>query len=171
MHPHRETTISMFCDGGVILMKTISYIFTSLVACHVMTHQPLYFIVFYGTTVITWHIWIDKRKSRNNETHRGGIYFWKTIPLAHLFLCSAAPIQNYFSQFTFYTSFTCSDSNETHQHISHRTRALWTPSPLTHPHRLCSPTCKSPHSTWHRETSTHIGHAPCEWSPALFAHM
>ena len=22
-------------------------------------------------------------------THRGGIYFWKTIPLAHLFLCSA----------------------------------------------------------------------------------
>ena len=22
---------------------------------HVMTHQPLYFIVFYGSTVITWH--------------------------------------------------------------------------------------------------------------------
>ena len=109
-HPHRETHISMICHRGVILAKTISYIITSLVVCHVMTHQPLYFIVFYGSTVITWHIGIDKRKTRNIETHRAGIYFWKTIPLAHLFLCSAAPIQNYFSQFAFYTCRTCSDT-------------------------------------------------------------
>ena len=33
-------------------------------------------------------IWLNS----DHVTHRGGIYFWKTIPLAHLFLCSAAPI-------------------------------------------------------------------------------
>ena len=61
-HPHRETAISMICHRGVILVKTISYILTSLVACHVMTHQPLYFIVFYGSTLITWH---DDSSRRN----------------------------------------------------------------------------------------------------------
>ena len=59
-HPHRETPMSMIWHRGV--MKTISYIFTSLVACHVMTHQPLYFIVFFGSTVITWH---DDSSRRN----------------------------------------------------------------------------------------------------------
>ena len=36
MHPDREKSISMFCDRGVILLKTISNIFPSLVACHVI---------------------------------------------------------------------------------------------------------------------------------------
>ena len=55
--------ISMICHRGVV--KTISYILTSLVACHVMTHQPLHFIVFYGSTVITW----------NDDSSRRNLFF------------------------------------------------------------------------------------------------
>ena len=125
MSPHRETPTSMIRHRGVILTKTISYIFTSLVACHVMTHQPLDFIMHF-----TW--------AREVMTHRGGIYFWKTIPLAHLFLCSATPIQNYFSQFALHTSVTCFETMETRQLISNRTRALQTTT--SHTHNCSGPT-------------------------------
>ena len=46
-HPHRETSIPMLCHRGGI-MKTIS--------------RPLYFIVFYDSTVITWQ---DDSSRRN----------------------------------------------------------------------------------------------------------
>ena len=35
MQSNRETSISMFCDRGEILMKTISLVYTSLVECYV----------------------------------------------------------------------------------------------------------------------------------------
>ena len=60
------------------------------------------------------------------------MYFWKTILLEHLFLCSAAPLQNYFSQFSFYTSVPCSYTIGTWHLISHRTCALRMATPLTH---------------------------------------
>ena len=66
-------------------------------------------------------------------TQRGEIYFWKTISLAHLFLCSVAPIQNYFSQFTINTSVTSLDTIGTWELISQRTCSLRITSALPHP--------------------------------------
>ena len=42
---------------------------------------------------------LNEQGTRDMMTHRARIYFWNTIPLSPLFLCSAAPIENYFSQF------------------------------------------------------------------------
>ena len=128
-HPHRETLISMISHRVVLLMKTLSYIFSSLFAWQVtrddsstaLLHYALYMNNGHVPWLVlaeeswkltldrcTWLFSISQQLSRAMMTHRGGIYFWNTIPLAHLFLCSAAPIQNYFSWFAFYTSLTCS---------------------------------------------------------------
>ena len=91
--------------------------------------------------------------------------FLEDIALAHLFLCSAAPKQNYFSQFTFYTSETCSDTIIAWQYISqHDTRTSNDNS--SHSHLLWWHTCKPPHSTWNHDNTSHIGHA----SSISFSH-
>ena len=60
--PNRRDTNFMFCHRGVIYLKTISHIFTSLVECNVMTHQPLYIIMHFTLTMVTWH---DDSSRRN----------------------------------------------------------------------------------------------------------
>ena len=52
----------MICHRGVILVKTISYIFTSLVACHVRTNRPLYFIMQFTWIMVRCH---DDSSRRN----------------------------------------------------------------------------------------------------------
>ena len=70
--------------------------------------------------------------SRDMMSHRGGIYFWKTISWAHHFLCSATPIQNYFFQFTIYTSATCSGMKKLTCSGSEWQQFSRTPALLTH---------------------------------------
>ena len=102
MHRHPETPISMFCPRGVILVKTISYIFSSLVACHDSYEESsaalLHYALYLKHCHVTW--WLIWEES----------IFWKNLQLAHLFLCSSAPIQNYFAQFSFDSSVKCSDT-------------------------------------------------------------
>ena len=102
-----------------------------------MTHLPLNFIIFSRWIKITCHGPSGRRNienaicrfsslfsmpqdwSRDMMTHRRGIYYWKSIAFEHFLLCSAAPIQNYFWEFSFETSVACSDPIETWQVISH----------------------------------------------------
>ena len=57
-HTHRETPISMICDRGVILLKTISYNFTSLVACQVTRDDSsaalLHYALYINNGHVTW---------------------------------------------------------------------------------------------------------------------
>ena len=146
-----------------------------------MTHQPLYFIIHYmNNGHVSWWLiaeeyWklflirftslfsMAQQWSRDTMTNRRGIYFWKTISLAHLFLCSATQYKIIFRNLRF-------------KLLRHDRTTL----PLNHitsdSYWLCSHTCKPPHSTWHHDTSTHIGHAPSEWwhhflTPALIANV
>ena len=125
--------------------------FTSLLAYHVtsddwiqrkLSHMTLCFIISSTSAKITRHreeyrklylsrfsslFTMAQQWSRYIMTHRGGIYFWKTISLAIFFLCSPAAIQNYFSQFTFYTSDT------------YRVKSITCPEweLFSHSHQLC----------------------------------
>ena len=58
------------------------------------THE--YHWILYHLLLSSWITWHELHSRRNIIT--------KTISSAHLFLRPAAPLQNYFSQFTFYTS-------------------------------------------------------------------
>ena len=178
-------------------MKTISYIFTSLVACQcfmwwlisrftslrtlheqwtraMMTHragifktisQPLYFIVVYGSTVVSWH---DESSPKN--------LFLEEYPISpSLFVFRGSNTKLFSTIYLLYFYDMLWDDRNIRTHLT-TNHALHMTSPLTHPHRLCSPTRKSPHSTWHDDNSSHIGRAPIEWqqltlTPALIAHM
>ena len=159
MHPHRETPISMICHRGVILVKTISYMFTSLVACHVMTHQPLYFIMQCTWTMVTWH---DDSSRRN--------LFLEDYPIsASLFVFRGSNTKLFFAICLLYFRDMLWHHRNIRTHLTTNTRP---PNDITSfAHLLCSHTCIPPHSTWHHDTLPHIGHAPCDWSPALVAHM
>ena len=66
LQPERETSISMLCDRGVILMKTISYIFTSLVACYVTCDDSsaasLHCFLWLNNDHVTW--WLIGKESQ-----------------------------------------------------------------------------------------------------------
>ena len=55
MHPLQSRPEWVICHRGVILVITISYIFTPLVACQVITPRPLYINMHFTWTMVTGH--------------------------------------------------------------------------------------------------------------------
>ena len=110
--------------------------------------------------------------SRAMMTHRGGIYFWKTIPLAHVFVFRGSNTKLFFTICLLYFSDILWDERNTPTHLTSDMHPM--NDNISFSLRLWSHACKSPHSTWHHDNSSHLEHTMSEWrhlTPALIAHM